>query len=388
MSNNHVSSHDTSIESLFGILDGEQSQEELIYASTGINFAASNSEIAREREREYRDIEKHYVRKDGWLKTAKQLADMKAKSKDRGVGLRYLTLPAYYRLDVSLLLRSNLIEVTRQTSTGNPEEVYVAAFEADPSKFGRMVGQTPGFKLFGASTIESALIDKNNEYYRQLRTLFPFDIVNLDLTTSLTPRHEGPYSRTMKALDAVFELQAGCAHIWSMFLTFRNEPADWEVDALDQLLGNLQKNLDDFPPVQDAFIAKYQVNTVRALRTSDERQCISQAVSKWIVDRANSYKFKMHSFRGYRYARYNSGLDPYHIYKQIFVFEPADISNSHIPTRTLPIQSWTLSNLAACIQSGKCIDVEDRLFHLSNGSWSSVFSELSAEVDNLCSLIQ
>src|SRR5204863_4380562 len=112
--------------------------------------------------------------------------------------------------------------------------------ETEPSKYGRMVGHSPPFRLFGRGAIEDAIIDASNEYYDQLVGLFPFDIVNLDLTTSLTPRHEGPYSRIMQAIDVVFRRQVDCKGKWAFFLTMRNVPDDWETGALEQLFSNLE----------------------------------------------------------------------------------------------------------------------------------------------------
>lgn len=183
------------LDALFKQLSREENQDADARDHARQNEPAVVHSMLREREREYTDVEKHFIRTRVWLKMAQKIKEA------NGRQLKYLTLPSYYRLDVSLFIRENLL--SSHVRDGR-EITSVVAFETQPERFARMAGQEPGYQLFGLDSIENAMLDGNNAYYRDLLTAFPFDLVNLDLTSTLTPAHEGPYSRTMQAVDAVF----------------------------------------------------------------------------------------------------------------------------------------------------------------------------------------
>jgi hypothetical protein len=338
-----------------------------------------DQEILIGREREYRDVEKQHVRIDLWLRMAKRLA---AKLKRP---LRYFTLPSYYRLDVSLFLRENLLEVTRKHDDGSPAEVYVAAVEYDPAKFGRMQTHRPAFRLFGLTTVEDILVDQHCKYYGQLSELFPFDIINLDLTTSLTPKHEGPYSRTMQAIDAILQRQTGAPDDWALFLTFRNVFSDWEPRAVEQLLNNLDENIAAHPKVRDAFERLYRCS-LQQLRACGVKRCISQAVAKWIVDRAHYYGMRLASMQCYYYRRLPAGLPPYFITKQAFIWTKGPITTSTIPTKAQVPEGWKEDDLVACVEQHRCRDVEERLLTIAEEK-ADILDSLAKDIQDLCRMI-
>lgn len=201
-----LKNNDSGLTNFLKELDKEGQQESQLKSRIPDESSIANqdAEKVREREREYKDVEKHWVRREIWLKIAQDLERQTRKTYNRG--LRYMTLPAYYRIDVELLHRENLIEVVSRNNDGEADELYVVGFEAEATKFGRMAVLNPKLKLFGHSPLEKALIDKTNDYYHQVRTLFPFEIINFDLTTSLTPKREGPFSDTLIAIDTIFDL--------------------------------------------------------------------------------------------------------------------------------------------------------------------------------------
>src|SRR5438034_7474977 len=217
------------------ILSEEEEQERS--ASGPSYLTGANSDHLRQREREYRDVEKHFVRQY-WLGEAKKLVEVNEKK------IRYLTLPAYFRLDVTLLDKHDLIA---RVTTDSKAVLDVAGFETDPTKYGRMQNQSPTLQLLGCCPIEDAILDTNNRYYRELHDLFPFDLINLDLTTSLTPHHEGPFSKIMRSIEEIMLRQAGGSGQWGLFLTFRNVLTEWEQYALKRFLDNLQENISNFP---------------------------------------------------------------------------------------------------------------------------------------------
>jgi hypothetical protein len=380
----HESSEDR-LEKLYSDLDKEQDQENS-YPDADFDLNAIDTAVLREREREYIDVEKHWVRVNGWKQIAATILKQKQKLVPGTLGLRYFTLPAYYRLDVSLLHREALLEVTERDVHGEAAEIYVAGFEVEPTKFGRMQGQRPRLKLLARTTVENALVDSKDPYFRQVRNLFPFDMVNLDLTTSLTPRHEGPYSKTMQAIETVLSLQSGMATPWALFLTFRNLPSDWEENARLQLTSNLQDNLDSFPAVQEAFYDAYRCVRVSEYEEEKTEDCISQSVAKWITDRAHQQQFTLQTFRTYRYTRENPGVEPYSIYKQTYIFGPGQIHPARIPTKGMPQQSWMTNDLVRCISDHKPRDVAGEIRALTSRG-QTVVENLKGDIAELCALI-
>lgn len=371
------------IASVYAKLDAEEEQEKLV-APGQSTFAEADQTLLRERDREYKDPEKHWVRTSGWLEIARRIAKETQETHTRG--LRYLTLPAYYRLDVSLFLREGLLDVMEEDSNGEPLKVYVAAFENDPWKFGRMKSHKPDFALFGLSNVEEALTIPGNKYYHQLLDLFPFDLINLDLTTSLTPTHEGPYSRTLEAISAVFQNQASYGTRWGLFLTFRNLPSEWEPGAVDQLSVNLEDNLRTYPKVMDAFHKRYGKSAVQELMGLDPKECMSQLVVKWLVDRAHHFGFTLERLRVYRYCRYPPKVPHYDIFKLVLVFSRGEVMRAKIPTKDSPRQPWMEDDLAKCITRYKSIDVEAALLEQDDRKLGFI-DGMRAEIDGLSRMV-
>jgi hypothetical protein len=376
---------DGMVNKVLRILDNENKQEKSAFEDKNSLIIGKDAELFRKREEEYRDPEKHWIRKEVWLKTA-ELIQKKKQKKGNNKGIRYLTLPAYHRLDVSLFIKKELLEVTKKNSNGAPEEIYVAAFENNPDKFALMKDQSPKFKLFGLGDIEKVLTDPTNEYYEELRSLFPFDIINIDLTSSLTPQHEGPYSKTMEAIESIFDIQSGFGIDWALFLTFRNVPADLETNARKQLFDNLQNNIKRYPEVLVAFQNRYNLNSVQDLEKKNVKTCISQSIAKWLVDRAHQHKYKVESIKPYFYTRYNEGIEPYKIYKHVLELTPGNINVANIPTKDTPEQTWMKSGLIRCVEQHQCTDVEEKLMKLLDNA-PDKFEEINEEIESLCKMV-
>jgi hypothetical protein len=369
---------------LLNQLNQEAKQEdELSDSSKSFLSKITDQDKFRNREREYTDLPKHWVRRYVWLAVAKQIAKETQAEYQRGI--RYLTLPSKGRLDVSLFLRENLLEM-RSVENASQSVVGVAAFEAEPTKFGLLTSQSPRFELLGLCSIEDALVNPKNEYYDQLRNLFPFDIVNLDLTSSLTPQHEGPYSKTMQAIEEVLSRQASHRTPWALFLTFRNVLDDWEEEALKQFLRNLEENLSNSPRAKEAFYNRYNVVGVDSLQRTQPLICISQAVAKWLVDRAHSHALQMQSIACYQYERISTGLSAYQICKHVIVFSRGQISPIQVPTKGFPRQSWMEDNWVTCIDKHRPIDVQSKLEGLKISS-EQKYQALEMEIAELLKLV-
>jgi hypothetical protein len=370
-----------SIKALEGQLSKEEQQDKAVLESKDLMFEELDANKLRSRELEYTDVEKHFVRTRAWLKVAKELEPGARSYHARG--LRYFSLPGFNRLDVALMLRENLIAV----DPDDADKVYVAGFETDPAKFGRMASRNPKFKLFANCSVEAALTDHSNAYYSELLGLFPFDIINLDLTTSLTPQREGPYSTTMQAINNIFKRQSDYPLPWALFLTFRNVSADWEVAALQQLFDNLQNNITDYPAVRDAFVQRHSELSVKDLNKNDANLCISQSVIKWLVDRAHSFGVRLKDYHCYQYQRYPSGLTPYKICKQVITFEKGKVSITVLPMKDTPREAWMQDDLVKCIDRHKPLDVEETLYSISVQR-PAIFEEVKNDIAELCRVSQ
>jgi hypothetical protein len=332
-------------------LSEEQQQEQRISKHEGLLLDSVSVEKLIQREREYTDPEKHWIRTRVWLQKATEIAMFTQNHLGRKI--RYLTLPGFYRLDIAVLARANLID-----KDGASSKLYVAAFEADPAKFGVMAGQVPELQLFANCAVEDAIVNPENQYHAQLRDLFPFDVVNLDLTTSLTPTKEGPYPKMMQAIDIVLRAQANHPRTWALFLTFRNMVENWSVDTITQLCSNLQRNLDAFPHVREAFFARYRLTTVEELWRQDPQLCIGQCVVGWLVDRAHTFGSKLGSYDAFEYTRNPAGVNiTYLISKAVLVFEPAPALVAVVPPMATPTSRSMVEDLVRCVRDHKPRDV-------------------------------
>src|SRR5579871_272918 len=95
--------NDSPLEKVIDELSREADQDKAAQEDAGSYLVGADATDLIHREREYRDLEKHWVRWR-WLKVAHEIVSRNGKQ------LRYLTLPAYYRLDVSLFMKHGLIQ--------------------------------------------------------------------------------------------------------------------------------------------------------------------------------------------------------------------------------------------------------------------------------------
>ncbi len=359
---------------LFNELSEEAKQDQASLAGTTFQKVSVPLSILRDREREYTDLEKHFVRREGWLKAAHEVCEANGRT------LRYLTLPAYYRLDVGLFLKAGLLSITQRDGT---DVASVVAFETEPERYGRMAGQQPGYQVFGYGKIEDALLDTGNKYYQDLLASFPFDLVNLDLTSSLTPKHQGPYSDIMQAVDTVFQRQSSHAGVWGLFLTFRNMPDEWEPNAYKAFKNNLQANIDGYTKVKDVFAKRYGTISVDELDRQQPQMSISQAVLKWLVDVAHRNGMKLLKNSSYEYLRYNQGIPPYKITKHILLLQRGTVSPMEIPFKEPVRQGWMDDDLIVCVERHRPIDVEEKLVTLAE-KVPEALDKITAEITELC----
>ena len=361
----------SSIDNLLETLSEESAQDAAAFSNSDSYLSSANALNMVRREKEYIDPEKQYVR-GRWVVFAEELRTKLLRP------LTYLTLPAYYRFDVTMMLEKNLLSSRRVEGR---EIMKVAAFETDPGKFARMSGTSPAFGLLGNCALEEAITNPQNPYHADLSRMFPFDMINFDLTTSLTPKHEGPYSRVMQALEEVMRRQATRHEEWVLFLTFRNSEADWEQTALSTFITNLQENLDRWPAVRDAFVGKLGASNAKDLQGRDPETAIVQSVGKWLVDRAHVYGQSCEKSESYRYRRYAEGVEPYVISKLLMRFKRGTSTRAVIPTKAIVQEAWMEADLIRCIDQNRHKDVESILL-----AYEPKIEELRQETERLVSV--
>jgi hypothetical protein len=147
---------------------------------------------------------------------------------------------------------------------------------------------------------------------------------------------------------------------------------------------NLQRNLDGNPRVLEAFDKRYHHTQVRKVYREIPKLSISQAVTKWLVDRANANNLHLESMGCYYYQRPEAEYD---IYKLVMVFSKGTIYPGIVPTKGTPIQSWMIDDLVKCINQHKSIDVVEKIL-LTLNNRPAFETEIKNEIDSLCKLIE
>jgi len=183
-----------------------------------------------------RDPIKQYVRRFGWLQV---IQDFVERRRDDGVEypLKYLTIPGANASDIGLLWRAGLLV---RSADGFP---YVAICDKENAD---TVSRNLGV-LLGVS---------DRWFYQalrhELRRLFPFDIINLDLCGAVITGHSerDKAVRTLAGIRQVFRLQRGQSFL--LFLTTSTDDKSAR-QILEQLLFD---NFDENPFTQ-AYLSRY-----------------------------------------------------------------------------------------------------------------------------------
>jgi len=272
-----------SLDEIIKSLDRERDQEEFVDEHRGSFFdQAPDRETLILRAQEYDDLEKHIVRRESWLTIAKDLAQKK------GAPLRVLTLPGRHRLEVELY-RSEGIFGSYDPEAGLP----VVGFETSPDIFGLLKSGVPRLEKVFHEDLVRALIDERASAYGELRALFPFDIINLDLTGNLVAPSEGPYGPVLEAIRECLKLQGGSTGDWAFMLTFRAVIEHTNQDTIEKLSQHYQENINRHPVVKEACYGRYNSFKANQIIANHSRDALGQFMSKWIVEQAHTFDFRL-----------------------------------------------------------------------------------------------
>jgi hypothetical protein len=334
----------SNIEAFFGELDAEGEQEAKAGEHEDSFFKqAPDAETFRERLREYDDIEKHLVRREHWLKTARQI------HKEKGDGLRLLTLPGRYRFEVELYHKHNLLE-TRINAQGE-QVLGVVGFESSPDVFGLLDGMNPKFSALFHGDILAALIDEKSAAGKVIRRQCPYDIVNLDMTVNLATRAEGPYSPFLRALRECFQIQGSQTHRWALMVTFRAGLTDTDPQTIETLSKCFQDNVDRHAKVREACLEKYKTKQVQKLMQDRPEEGIGQLAAKWIIDTAHQSEWQTEVVSHMCYER-TPAAGRYSIRKLVFEFVRKRLPSHEIPLTRVPDMSWHIEDVVKLFRPG------------------------------------
>lgn len=352
-------------------LNLEQDQEaQVTKGATSFFSSAPPDEVLIARAREYDDLAKHLVRRNFWLRTAKELKERK------GRPLRLLTLPGRHRLEIELYRSHGIFG-----PTSLDEDLPVVGFETSPDVFGLLKLASPPFsRLFHADLIET-ISTSSAQHHGDLLELFPFDIINLDLTVNLVAPKEGPYGPVLQSIRECFKLQGSHAYDWALMLTFRAMLEDTSPDTIDELKQLYQNNLNDHVPIRQAFYERYHLLRAEQILHQDPEDALGQFTAKWIIDQAHTFDFRLVESRHLFYRRL-LGTRNYSIRKLIFRFRKERIPPFIMPRRDSQALPWQIDDLVTIVGKTRSVDVDSRLEGLRTSSPEFV-EKLAHEIETL-----
>lgn len=255
---------------------------------------------------------KHYVRRHGWLKAARQQKQTIRRSKN--IPLRYFTFCAAEAIDVFMLEREQILK--RSEETERLEGVYFC--EEDDESFGRIAeligspqqgfqGEFEKIVLFedDEETKGKTLTDEEHyplairrklrykDAHQRLRAAFPFDIINLDVCGVMFPPREVAMTQLLKSLIQILEWQTKsefpinnleCKR-FTLLLTSHIDPDNTNQQAIEQLENRVNDNMKN-TDFRTAFVEKYGHNQVGKLINEKFPEFFCVALPKFIIHEA------------------------------------------------------------------------------------------------------
>lgn len=328
------------LENIIKSLDREAEQESLAEDHRESFFdGAPSEEVIVGRAREYDDIEKHLVRREEWLAVAKKLFA------EKGGPLRLLTLPGRHRLEIELYRDAGLF------GAGDLEELPVVGFETSPDVFGLLATTRPSFLKLYHDDLLQTLIDTKRRFHEELLGLFPFDIINLDLTINLVAPSEGPYGPVLEAIRQCFKLQGTQTRNWALMVTFRAVREETSDDLIQKLVAQYQENLEGHPKVKEACYSQYGTTSASKILESNPEEALAVFAAKWIVEQAHSFDLRLVRYRRLAYVRdYERSPRRYTICKLILTFSKERLPPYEVPGRAVPVLSSHIDDLVEVVK--------------------------------------
>lgn len=375
MSPKQVSS---SVDSFMESLDEEHEQEERVREHRDSFFAtAPDNETLVARAREFDDIAKHYVRREYWLATAQ------AVHKEKKVGLKLLTLPGRHRLEIEHYRKHGILNISADALTGE-QELSVVGFETSPEVFGLLRTSNPRFHRLFQTDLVKTLAAPDSSHYSQLVKLFPFDIVNLDLTANLVSPKDGPYGPVLKAINECLKLQVGQSGQWALMLTFRVGQGDTDPSAIVELTKQFQENIDQHAQFKHACFEQHGLVVAQEIYDKNPYAALGQFAAKWITDQAHVHEWRIIDFKQVHYSREfkkEGKIGTYHIRKMVFRFQRGQMPKYAMPSKQLTLLPWYIEDLVRVAKSSS-VDIDSRVENIG-AQKPDFIKSLQEELENL-----
>ena len=266
----------------------------------------------------FRDPKKHYVRKFAWLPKARERLQ-KVSQEDHGY-LRYFTLCGPEIIDVKYLAGNGVL---RHDQRGYPDVVFC---ESDDDFYAKAISKLGNPLAPFRMSFEDVLLQHRLDKY------CPFDIYNLDFTRSCFPHWDPPTSRTIQAVQGLFEIQGKFKQPFDLFLTFRAERGREQMAALRELKDYMQRNFEENEELRQSFSAKFRLKLDELMRV-DYLNFILITFPKLMAFLGQDQNFLMTDVVRLWYRRVytndRTGLRcPYLIIKFVFSFETVRVGRS------------------------------------------------------------
>ncbi len=260
------------------------------------------------------DTLKHYVRRNGWLKAAKQQKRAVRRRSNR-IPLRYFTFCAAEAIDVFMLEREEILKRSEETERlegvyfceendenfariatliGSPEQGFQGTFQ-DIVLFEdneETMGKTLEDESFYPREIREQLRCKDAHY--RLRNAFPFDIINLDVFGIMFPPKKGIITPLLESILKILEWQTTSrfsinelpSNRFTLFLTSHIDPDLTDQTAIQQLVNRVSENISMNNTFQLAFVKRYGHNQVHQLVHENFAEFFSVALPKYMISKA------------------------------------------------------------------------------------------------------
>jgi len=267
---------------------------------------------------------KHYVRKYGWLPSAqRRLQNLRSNPRRAGDFARYFSLCGPHAIDVILLANNRIIQRSLRGYPGTVVcESKLEVFRDISPRLGQCAGAFHG-------TFEDVVQKPSFE------RVCPFDIINLDFTSTLFPNWDRPSSNTVKAIQRIMEIQEKYQRGFDLYLTFRARRQESNPSAVEELSRMMEDNLQDDQDAKSLF-TQHCGPSVRGLLEKDFCDFIARTIPKLLIEFGAQHHFIGEHVATYSYMRQKRGGDGrsrivYYIVKFIlaFEFEGGKLSSTH-----------------------------------------------------------
>lgn len=257
------------------------------------------------------DVVKHYVRRNAWLPAARSQAQA---SRKVGREPRYLTFCASQALDVFLFLKEGVL--IRDPETDVVINTYFC--EQDDEDFNeitRLVGaheqgffgdfkdlilfeddeNTTGLGYDNVSRRYAPDLRKKLSMkfrHERLKSVFPFDVVNLDPYGTFFPPLTGVLSQMLKSIRTFLDWQTEAAEnegnfvSFTMFLTTHVQDGRVHPEAFNEMVDMIQKNCTTYAGFSQSLDRRFGTGDAKTIAQIDFSGFYSIALPKVIVSEA------------------------------------------------------------------------------------------------------